>query len=529
MTISHLSARRFGLVVFAVLTLFITGCQWGYLASVNSDGDQGNASTIAPAISGDGRFVAFASAADNLVLGDSNGFQDIFVRDTFTGTTTRVSVDSNGVEANQNSRTPAISSDGRYVAFSSTASNLVVGSNVHLEIIFVHDRQTGAITQASVDRFGFNPNAQSYFPALSADGRYVGFSSLASDLVKGDTNGASDVFVYDMLMGTTTRVSVDREGNQVHSGGDFPSFSEDGRYVAFQSRGINLVANDTNNSGDSFVRDLQTGTNTRVSVDSSGNEGDGSSFSPRISADGRHVTFASVATNLVAEDTNEATDVFVYDRQTGTTARVSVDNAGNEGNSWSSSPAISANGRYVAFYSTADNLVLGDTYGNSDVFVHDRQKGTTSRASVGIIGNEANGDSTILDLSADGRYVAFETEATNLAPNVNDLNGATDIVMRAVPQMVVKSIVPQMLPIAATTSITLTGRNFLPGTTVHINGEWGTQSNMAILDENTITLDISVNPSAVSGTRDIVVQLPGTGPGPHAGSIFPCLDCLTIF
>jgi len=290
----------------------------------------------------------------------------------FPAVTTRVSVDSAGNEANGASYSPAMSVDGRYVAFASAGSNLVPGDTNGTDDMFVHDRQTGATERVSVDSLGKQANASSGSSAISDDGRYVGFGSYASNLVPGDTNGNSDVFVHDRQTAGTTRVSVDSAGNQGNGPSESPAMSANGRYVSFGSGSSNLVPGDTNGFGDIFVHDRHTGTTTRASVDSAGNQGNGHSWSPAISADGRYVAFQSDASNLVSGDTNGTSDIFVHDRQTGVTRRVTVDSAGNQGNSGSGGRDISADGRYVAFESVASNLVPGDTNGVSDIFAHDR-------------------------------------------------------------------------------------------------------------------------------------------------------------
>src|SRR6058998_1751352 len=238
-----------------------------------------------------------------------------------------------------------------------------------------HDRQTGTTERVSVDSAGNQGNGDSTDVALSADGRFVAFTSVAPDLVTGDTNGAMDVFVHDRQTGTAERVSVDSAGNQANGDSTDVALSADGRFVAFTSAAPDLVAGDTNGAADVFVHDRQTGTTERVSVDSAGTQANGSSFGRALSADGRFVAFISVAPDLVAGDTNGVADVFVHDRQTGTTERVSVDSAGNQANGDSTDVALRADGRFVAFTSAAPDLVAGDTNGAADVFVHDR--GTT--------------------------------------------------------------------------------------------------------------------------------------------------------
>ena len=399
--------------------------------SVATGGGQANSGSFDPSISADGRYVAFVSAATNLVSGDTNGAWDIFVHDRQTGQTTRVSVATGGGQANLDSLDPSISADGRYVAFVSAATNLVSGDTNNFQDIFVHDRQTGQTTRVSVASDGTQANGHSYAPSISADGRYVAFASLASNLVSGDTNGAWDVFVHDRQTGETTRVSVASDGTQAIGFffGSSPSISADGRYVAFDSWATNLVSGDTNDKPDVFVHDRQTGQTTRVSVSSDGTQANNGAIYPSISADGRYVAFESNSTNLVSGDTNSVTDIFVHDRQTGQTTRVSVSSDGTQANGgpgWSGNPSsISADGRYVAFHSYADNLVSGDTNSATDIFVHDRQTGVTTRVSIASDGTQANGFSASPSISADGRYVAFMSGATNLVSG--DTNNDWDV------------------------------------------------------------------------------------------------------
>jgi Tol biopolymer transport system component len=394
--------------------------------SVDSSGAEGNQSSDDPSISADGRFVAFASYATNLVPGDTNGFTDVFVHDRQTGATERVSVSTSGEQGNSFSFWTCISADGRCVAFNSSASNLVPGDTNLAYDVFVHDRLTGTTERVSVDSSGVQGDGDSTgLCSISADGRFVAFASYATNLVPGDTNLAYDVFVHDRQTGATERVSVDSSGVEGNDGsyrGSYrPSISADGRFVGFDSGASNLVPGDTNGYEDIFVHDRQTGATERVSVDSSGVQGNSLSQSPSISADGRYVAFWSGASNLVPGDTNGFTDVFVHDRQTGATERVSVDSAGVQGNDGSCCPSISADGRFVAFESLATNLVPGDTNGFTDVFVHDRQTGATERVSVDSSGVQGNLDSYEPSISADGRFVAFSSDASNPVPgDTND-------------------------------------------------------------------------------------------------------------
>ncbi|MCK5429602.1 MAG: hypothetical protein KAI94_09040, partial [Anaerolineales bacterium] len=254
-------------------------------------------------------------------------------------------------------------------------------------------------------------NARSYSSSISEAGRYVAFRSYASNLVREDTNGLDDIFVHDNQTGTSMRVSLATDGTEANAGSSNPAISDDGRYVAFHSDASNLVSDDTNNVTDVLLHDLQTATTSRISLATAGTEGNGSSFSPDISDDGRYVAFYSLATNLVSGDNNNQTDVFIHDTQTSTTTRVSRATNGTEGNGGSGYPAISGNGRYVAFHSEASNLVTGDTNDVHDVFVHDTQTSTTTRVSEDTAGTQGNDDSFFAAISADGRYVAFYSEA----------------------------------------------------------------------------------------------------------------------
>jgi len=389
--------------------------------SVSSGGVQGNHDSYRPSISADGRYVAFASQATNLVVGDTNGVADIFVRDLRQGTTTRVSVSSDEVAANGESMFPATSGDGRYVAFMSYATNLVGKDTNSCTDIFVRDLVNGTTTRVSVDHEGMEGKEGSSSPAISHDGRFVAFLSDAANLVSDDDNGLRDAFVHDRSSATTVRVSVGKDATEADGGSTAVAISADGRYVAFSSYATNLVAGDTNNMPDVFVRDLQSGTTTRVSVATGGGQGDSGSEFPSISHDGRFVAFYSSASDLVPGDTNSHMDVFVHDRQDGTTQRVSVDSAGGEFDGDSMFPAISGDGRYVVFDLDAD-LPPVDTNNLPDVFVHDRQTGMTTGASLSTSDVFGDGCSNEATIDAVGRYIAFRSWATNLV--TPDANGS---------------------------------------------------------------------------------------------------------
>lgn len=323
-------------------------------------------------ISADGRFVAFESYAPNLVANDTNGVSDVFVHDRLTGRTTRASVNTNGEQADAISAAetaPQFSADGRHVVFESFADNLVPNDTNGTSDAFMHDMLTGATRRISVNSQGAEANGLSMSPALSADGRYAAFISRATNLVPGDTNGAPDVFLRDMRTGSISRVSVTSYGGQSNGESVGPTLSADGRYVAFEFWGSNLSANDTNNAPDIFVRDTKTRTTTLVSRASDGTQGDNQSRYASISGDGRLIAFQSMASNFDTGDTNGDFDVFVKNLRTGVLTRENVTPQGTHSSAAGFQPSISQDGNYVAFNGGDDLVASGDSNNFFDVFV----------------------------------------------------------------------------------------------------------------------------------------------------------------
>lgn len=445
--------------------------------SVGWDGRQADGQSSIGTISTDGRYVAFMSNASNLdpryekpavpcysifVGGVPAPCRQVYVRDRWTGTTMLVSLSSDGVPGNNESALPTMSADGRFVAFSSFADNLLgPGRDTNGdEDIFVHDRHTGRTTRVSVNSAGEegenSRGNENFHQSISADGRYVAFNSTASNLVPGDTNDAWDVFVHDRSTRTTRRVSVSSSGEEQrahYEGGNgeySPSISPDGRYVVFASDAANLVPGDTNvcagststavgpgSCPDVFVHDLVTRETTRVSVSSSEEQArDGRSIlftpGPHISFRGRYVVFGSYATNLIADGTDGSLQMYVRDLEAGTTSLVSATPSGKPGTASAGAgaftlqetAAISADGRFVVFNSRATDLVPDDTNGVSDVFLRDLVRGTTTRISVSPAGEEGNDRSGYVSISSDGRFAAFTSLATNLVSP--DTNGEAD-------------------------------------------------------------------------------------------------------
>ena len=395
--------------------------------SIATDGRAADYHAATPALSADGRFVAFATGARN--LGGSLGNDwNVYVHDRRLGRTILASVGRGGVAQDGWSVEPSISADGRFVAFASSSTNLVAGDRNRKIDVFVRDLRRGTTRLASLGPGGRPANWSSEHPVLSGDGRYLAFYSGATNLVPRDRNEKVDVFVHDLESGRTELASVATGGAQGDDASGYAdeglAISRDGRFVAFASGATNLVEGDRNGVVDVFLRDRRRGTTELISVATGGRQGNGSSgylaMGLAVSPDGRFVAFASFASNLVRDDTNGGTDLFLRDRKRRTTARVSVASDGSQADGGSgnadSSLGLSDDGRFVAFSSTATNLAARDTGAWTDVFLHDRRSGRTIRVSEGRGGVPGNGESRQPVLSADGRTVAFLSGATNLLP-----------------------------------------------------------------------------------------------------------------
>ncbi len=447
------------------------------LVSRHTDGAQADDSSVEPSVSANGQYVAFVSMADNLVEGDTNGSSDIFIHDRQTGQTTLVSRALDSTPAG-GANSPSISADGRYVAFESWADDLVPDDTNDTTDIFVYDRTLDQTILVTRHTDGTQANSWSMLPAISGDGRYVAFASNADNLIDEDIYCCQQIYLHDLETQETILVSRRSDGKQGNDGSTYPTISADGRYVAFESEATNLIVEkDTNGGGvngsDIFVHDRQTGETTLVSRHSDGTQGDYASVLSTISADGRWLSFQSFASNLVDDDLNGVADIFVHDRQTGETTVVSRHSDGTSADAWSYGNAISGDGQFVVFDSSAANLVDNDDNAASDIFVHDRQSGQTilvSRHTDGTQGNNMGGGSGIsarsVSISADGQVVVFESDATNLIDD--DDNNARDIFAHEVTDLPTATPTATSLPTSTITpsaTPTMTGTPLTPTVT----------------------------------------------------------------
>ncbi len=370
-------------------------------------------------VSGDGRFVLFSSSSDDVVGGDTNGQLDVFLRDTVTGTTTRVSVQADGTQLASNgtvfgARTAAISDDGHVVAYSHYTD--AFGGSPFTFDAFAKNLETGAVTLVSATAAGTGANQSALITGMSGNGRFVTFSSGATNLVT-DGNGVEDVFVKDLVSGALLRVSQSgsTEANGGSSGG---ALSQDGRFIAFNSTATNLNFSDSDTTSDVLLRDMSSGFGpTLISVDSSQVKGNGASTLQAISDDGRYVLFSSTSTNLVAGDTNGVRNLFLRDTRLGTTIAVDTSAGGALGNSavGDSNGDLSGDGRYVVFTSTASNLVGGAS--GQQAYVKDLVTGAIALVSVNAAGVASEG-AFEARLSADGSQIVFTASGNSLDPAV---------------------------------------------------------------------------------------------------------------
>lgn len=403
---------------------------------------QANGRSHSPEISQDGRFIVFVSEASNLVPGDSNGAADVFLFDRINERISLVSQGLGGLPADGASGGPSISADGRYIAFASRATNLVSARKNSCSAeglverpcfdVYLFDRESEEIipvTQSAgisgngdsgVNPWGVAPAEKT---ALSADGNVISYFSRAQNF------GADPIYggLYLYLVRDQEQIRVDNafDGSAVNGSSFWPSLSQDGRLLAFATLASNLVSDDRNNFADVFVYDRLISATIRITAGPAGTGANGASVMPALSADGRWLAFRSEADDLVEGDFNNTADVFLHDLQAGVTRLVSANNQGSAGNQASSSPAVSAAGETTAFTSLAADLIERNVPGSWEVYLFDRPDNTLQRATLGWQGMPANGPSAAPQVSGDGLLVVFSSAANNLVED--DVNGVEDI------------------------------------------------------------------------------------------------------
>ncbi len=393
--------------------------------SVSTSGALANNNSYYSLISADGRYVVWQCEAGNLVPNDFNNQYDIYRRDLVAGVTDLVSVGISGSAGNALSLSPAVSGDGRFVVWSSNASNLISGDTNGTWDIFLRDMVAGITTRISLTGAGGQAPLRSDQPRITPDGRYVTFESDA-DLIASDTNGLKDCYRLDRNTGQLALVSTSSTGTLGDSISYAAQPSDDGRYVCFFSAATNLVSGDTNGQGDVFWKDMQTGTLLRVNVSTAGVQANNESIWPSISGDGQIVTYCSAAGNLVPGDTNGNFDLFARDIVAGTTERLNLQPNGAQADSYVQSPtALTTDGRFVIYASLSTNLVAGDTNGFQDIFIRDRLSMTTERVSFAFNGSQTNSDNFVPHMTPDKRVITYTSTANNIVPN--DTNGFRDI------------------------------------------------------------------------------------------------------
>jgi len=527
----------------ATITISVAEQMPTNIVSVDSNEILGNKASERPSISGDGRYVVFFSDATNLVPGDTNGWKDVFVRDTVAGTTERVSVASDGTQGDADSPGilygRGISADGRYVVFQSFATNLAPGDTNGVADIYLRDRQAGVTTRISLAPGSVQPNASCINPSISPNGRYVVFESTATNLVDGGAAGIPQLYRYDRDTGeiicTSRRtdgvfgdgearngevtntgevfwasaaanlgpldgngsmmdiyrrdaagafsiISLTADDQPANSFQTVPAVSDDGKVVAFNSLSSNLLPGDGNGQWDIYARNLATGTLTRVSVSTSGGEPDSYSFDCRISGDGRFVVFTSGATNLTAGDTNGLPDIFVRDLLAGATRLVSMADDGapsNDGSLWG---AISADSRFVTFQSAATNLAANDTNGATDIFLADMGANHPPVAQDGTLVTDE-------DVSANGALVATDADGDPLTFSIVT-NGA--------------------LGMAVVTDVATGAYTYTPNTDANGSDSFTFKANDGYDDSNIATIAVTINPVCDAKPDALIMRMGGS-------------------
>lgn len=429
----HIGGLLAGTALLALLPAFAAPASPITRVNIGPKGVESNNYTDRPAITTDGGKVIYRSSGSNLVPKDSNGCADIFVYDVATGTTERVNASNFGALPNGHSDRPAISEDGGYLSFMSMANNLVPMDDNGDPDIFVRDVANDETHRVNLDNKGRQSSKPCGQPAQSPDGLYVAFVSDASELalrksVPSERDQRVEVYLRELTSARTYLVTELPTGAPANGDSSMPSLSRGAKLIAYASVASNLVPGDTNGRQDVFLYDFTTKKTVLVSQGLDGKPANGPATSPMVAVDGSAVVFASAASNLVPNDTNGSLDIFRYEVKTKTLTRVNTAADGAEADDFSDLPGISPDGQYVCFRSAATNLVPGDSNQTYDIFVKELKTGKVQRVSLDRDGKEANGFSTLSCISAGGKRVVFVSDATNLVPN--DKNGTFDVFLR---------------------------------------------------------------------------------------------------
>jgi TolB protein len=403
-------------------TAAIQGCDFEQV-DVSSAGVQGNGFCFEVAVSANGRYVAFSSASTNLVPGDVNGWSDAFVRDLETGSTELVSLDASGHQGNGDVRVHEVSADGRYVVFTSWANNIDPLDADTMGDVYVRDRLLNTTELISVRSLPAPSLFHCWYAAMSADGRYVAFSTADGNVLPGDINDAGDVFLRDRLLAKTTFVSLSSTGELGNNGSDAPSMSANGSQIAFLSSAENFYPDRAPGPGlttHAYVRDTTTDLTIPVDVTPTGRLGNDDANMVAICPDGSTVVFHSYATDLLGYPVGPGT---AYVRDWSTPSPVSIPYASSKpGGGFDFTPELSWNGRFIAFDSAYPYWVAKDLNPSSDVFLRDQATAITSQVSTHGPGHSAGDQVRDPSVSDDGRVVAFRSKSTTLVagstPNI---------------------------------------------------------------------------------------------------------------
>lgn len=507
------------LVVAAAVALVAAGCAWEQRASLTPAGTS-EAPTFRAAFSADGRYIAYAAPADTTAPGAVDG---VYRWDTAANSRTLVSVATDGTIGNAGSGEPAISADGRYVVFSSDADNLVADDANNVSDVFIRDTVANTTARVSVTKAGVELVDASYSPSISDDGRFVAFISDSDDLSASDMNLESDAYVVDRTTGVATLASI-AGGLQTDFGISQAVISGNGKFVAFTTD-TDLVAADQNISDDVYVRNLVAKSTARITRAKDGNVENGGGTDPAISDDGRYVAFTGGSDIDGVLDAHPGSEVFVRDTIAGTVTRVSVSTVGAPLTGDSTDPALSGDGRRVVFTTTGNPSGTDTNGATPDVVFKDLVTGRTAVVSTTWLLDQLQVGSHSGAISGDGRYTAFSSAG---AFSGDDANSIHDTFVRAVDVPTVTSIAPTTAARGSSVTITVTGSNILPGATVVPMPGIYLPTASTWLSTTSLSVTLAIDPAAPTGAQSVFVQNLGSGPGANAGALGRCSLCLSI-